>query len=246
MHALSRLVRRTLLLASLILPPLSIVTASAAIVHGTVTDPLGAAVAGANVALVQNGKVVTNTHTDSVGGFTLSCGTGGRFLVIAAAPSFRQVITQTFYAAKLASVQQDVVLEADTVRQSIVVTATGLPVPQAQTSSSVSVLHAADMNNRFTLIDPLRQITGVTVVSNGQNGSVTSTFVRGGNSDANKILIDGVTAENIGGQFDWANVSTTGVDTVEAFRGPNSALYGSDAAAGLFSITTPRGTTPTP
>ena len=83
-------------------------------------------------------------------------------------------------------------------------------------------------------------------MSQGQNGSATSTFVRGGNSDANKILIDGVTAENIGGQFDWANVSTTGVDTVEAFRGPNSALYGSDAAAGLFSITTPRGTTPTP
>ncbi len=246
MHVFSRPLRRTFLFASLALPLFYAATAPAAIVHGTVTDPLGAAVVGANVALVQNGKVVTNTHTDSAGGFTLSCGTGGRFLVIAAAPSFRQVTTQTFYAAKLASVQQDVVLEADTVRQSIVVTATGLPVPQAQTSSSVSVLHAADLNNRFTLIDPLRQITGVTVVSNGQNGSVTSTFVRGGNSDANKILIDGVTAEDIGGQFDWANVSSTGVDTVEAFRGPNSALYGSDAAAGLFSITTPRGTTPTP
>ena len=131
MRVIFRLRSRAFFLASLIFPVLSVATASAAIVHGTVTDPLGAAVVGANVALVQNGKVVTNTHTDTVGGFTLSCGTGGRFLVIAAAPSFRQVRTQTFYAAKLASVQQDVVLEADTVRQSIVVTATGLPVPQA-------------------------------------------------------------------------------------------------------------------
>ena len=52
--------------------------------------------------------------------------------------------------------------------------------------------------------------------------------------------------EDIGGVFDLGAVSTTGIDSVEVFRGPNSVLYGSDAAAGLFSITTPRGTTPTP
>lgn len=246
MPVLPRPLRRALLFAFLLTLQLPITTAHAAIVHGTVTDPLGAPVVGATVALVQDGKVVTNSLTDSYGGFTMSVGVGGRFFVLASGPSFRQVNTQSFYAGKLDSVQQDVVLEADTVRQNIVVTATGIPAPQAQTSSSVSVLHAADLENRFSLVDPLRQITGVAVVSNGQYGSVTSTFVRGGNSDANKVLIDGVTAENIGGQFDWANVSTTGIDTVEAFRGPNSVLYGSDAAAGLFSITTPRGSTPTP
>ncbi len=252
MHLLSRPLRhflffaRTFLCASLILPLISAVTASAAIVHGTVTDPLGAAVAGAAVALVLDGKVITNTHTDAAGGFTMSCGSGGRFFVIAAAPSFRQVVTQGFYAGKLDSVQQDVVLEADTVRQSIVVTASGLPMPQAQTGASVDVLHASDLENRFTLIDPLRQIPGLNIVSYGQYGSATSIFVRGGNSDANKVLFDGVPGEDIGGIFDLGAVSTTGIDSVEVFRGPNSVLYGSDAAAGLFSITTPRGTTPTP
>jgi iron complex outermembrane receptor protein/vitamin B12 transporter len=232
--------------ACLLFLPLSTGLCHAAIVRGTVTDPLGAAVPGATVALVLDGKVVTNTHTDAAGGFTLSCGSGGRFYVLAAGPSFRQVTTQSFYAGKLDSVQQDVVLEPATVRQSIVVTATGLPTPQAQTSSSVDVLHASDLENRFTLLDPLRQITGVNVVGYGQHGSATSVFVRGGNSDANKILIDGVPAEDIGGVFDWGGVSTTGIDSVEAFRGPNSVLYGSDAAAGVFSITTPRGSTPTP
>jgi iron complex outermembrane receptor protein/vitamin B12 transporter len=220
--------------------------AYAAIVHGTVTDPLGAAVAGATVALVQNGKVVTNTHTDAAGGFTLSCGTGGRFYVLASGISFRQVATQSFYAGKLDSVERDVVLEAGTVRQSIVVTATGLATTQAQTASSVDVLHASDLENRLTLIDPLRQVPGVNVVTYGQYGSASSIFVRGGNSDANKVLIDGVSAEDIGGRFDLGNVSTTGIDSVEAFRGPNSVLYGSDAAGGLFSITTPRGSTATP
>ncbi len=237
-------VRRSMLSICSLLTAL--LPAHAAIVHGTVTDPLGAAVPGATVALVQNGKVVTNTHSDAAGGYTLSCGTGGRFIVLAGAPSFRQVSTGSFYTAKLDSIEQNVVLEADTVRQNIVVSATGLPTPQAQTSSSVSVLQAADLENRFTLTDSLREVPGVTVVSNGQNGSVTSVFVRGGNSDANKVLIDGVSAEDIGGVFDLADVSTTGIASVEAFRGPNSVLYGSDAAAGVFSITTPRGTTPTP
>ncbi len=238
--------RRSLLLACFILSQLFPASAHAAIVHGTVTDPLGAAVSGATVALLQNGKVIATTRSDAAGGFTLSTGDPGRFYVIAGAPTFRQVLTQSFYAGKLDSVQQDVVLEADTVRQNIVVTASGLPAPQAQTGASVDVLHAADMANRFTLIDPLRQIPGLDVVSYGQYGSATSVFVRGGNSDANKILIDGVPAEDIGGQFDWGSVSTTGIDSVEVFRGPNSVLYGSDAAAGLFSITTPKGSTPTP
>ena len=75
MHVFSRPLRRTFY--SPVSPPISThATAPAAIVHGTVTDPLGAAVVGANVALVQNGKVVTNTHTDSAGGFTSSCGHG--------------------------------------------------------------------------------------------------------------------------------------------------------------------------
>ncbi|AXC14880.1 TonB-dependent receptor, putative [Acidisarcina polymorpha] len=220
--------------------------AAAAIVHGTVTDPLGAAVAGAAVALVQNGKVVTNTHTDIAGGFTLSCGSGGRFYVLAGGRSFRQVTSTGFYAGRLDSVEQNVVLEPDPVRQNVVVTATGLSTPQAQTSSAVTVLQAGDLENRFTLIDALRQVAGLNVVSNGQNGSVTSIFSRGGNSDANKVLIDGAPAEDIGGRFDLGNVSTTGIASVEAFRGPDSVLYGSDAEAGVLSITTPSGSTPTP
>src|ERR1700753_1306676 len=84
-------------------------TAHGAIVHGTVTDPLGAPVAGATVALVQGGKVVTNSLTDAYGGFTMSVGVGGRFIVLASGPSFRQVSTQSFYAGKLDSVQKNVV-----------------------------------------------------------------------------------------------------------------------------------------
>ena len=82
--------------------------------------------------------------------------------------------------------------------------------------------------------------------SKGQLGSATSLFVRGGNSDANKVTFDGVTAEDIGGRFDYGNVSTGGITSMEVYRGPNSAIYGSDAAAGVVDFASPRGTTSTP
>ncbi len=50
----------------------------------------------------------------------------------------------------------------------------------------------------------------------------------------------------------WAAVSTsdrlttTGLEKAEVYRGPNSSLYGADAASGVVSLTTPRGTTSFP
>jgi iron complex outermembrane receptor protein/vitamin B12 transporter len=41
-------------------------------------------------------------------------------------------------------------------------------------------------------------------------------------------------------------VAATGIDQIEVLRGPNSALYGSDALAGVVSMNTPRGTAPLP
>src|SRR6202044_1658942 len=69
-----------------------------------------------------------------------------------------------------------------------------------------------------------------------------SLFVRGGNSTANKVLIDGIPAEDVGGVFDYGTVSSTGVAGFELYRGPNSALYGTDAGAAVISLNTPRGT----
>ena len=70
--------------------------------------------------------------------------------------------------------------------------------------------------------------------------------MRGGNSDANKILLDGVSAGDMGGRFDLGPLSTTGVESAEVYRGPNSSLYGANAGSGVVSFTTPHGTTSFP
>src|SRR5580704_12522300 len=218
----------------------------AVIVHGIVTDPLGAAVPNATVTLVENGQSVANANTAPDGSFQVSTSDSGRFYVLVSRETFRQLATESFYAVSLESVERNVVLEPEWVRQQIVVTPSGTSVPQAQVSASVDVLREPDFQNQADLVDPLRQIPGVTVVQQGQLGSITSLFVRGGNSAANKIVFDGVPAEDIGGGFDFGTVASSGVASVEANRGPNSVLFGSDAAAGVVSFTTPRGSTPFP
>jgi vitamin B12 transporter len=117
-----------------------------------------------------------------------------------------------------------------------------------QTSSAVTLLAERDLSMPAGVVDALRQSPGVEVVQTGQAGGATSLFVRGGNSDANKVLIDGITAEDVGGRFDFGTVSSTAIGAVgssstaiEMYRGPDSVLYGSDAAASVVAFSTPRG-----
>jgi vitamin B12 transporter len=55
-----------------------------------------------------------------------------------------------------------------------------------------------------------------------------------------------VPAEDVGGIFDYGTVSSTGIGSIEIYRGPNSALVGSDSQASVVAIATPRGSSLTP
>ncbi|MFZ0632796.1 MAG: TonB-dependent receptor plug domain-containing protein [Acidobacteriaceae bacterium] len=215
-------------------------------VHGTVTDPLGYPIANAVVGLVHDGKVLIDGRTAPDGTYTLVSGTSGRFYVLATGHSFRQLATESFYAGQLDNVTQNIVLEPEWVRQSVVVTATGQPQPQAQVSASVTGLSSTQFENNELLVDPLREVPGVNVVQTGERGGETSLFIRGGSSTANRVVLDGVPIEDVGGRYDFGTLATTGLANVEVYRGPNSVLYGSDAAAGVVALTTPQGSTSFP
>ncbi len=76
---------------------------------------------------------------------------------------------------------------------------------------------------------------GTFVVQAGQLGSQTSLFIRGGDSDDNKVLLDGVDAGDLGNQFDFGSLSTTAIESAEVYRGPDSNLFGAGAEAGVVS-----------
>jgi iron complex outermembrane receptor protein/vitamin B12 transporter len=192
---------------------------------------------------MSNGKVVTTGASTADGSFQISTGIEGRFFLMVSARSFRQLETPGFYAGKLDNIERNIVLEPEWVRESIVVTATGTPTPQPQTSSATSVLGPMDLALRDDTVSALRLMPGTFVAQDGQMGAQTSLFIRGGDSDSNKILFDGVSVGDLGGQFDFGPLSTTAVERAEVYRGPDSSLYGADAQSGVVSLTTPHGTT---
>jgi len=78
-------------------------------------------------------------------------------------------------------------------------------------------------------LEDLRFVPGAQIVQNSQRGGTASLFIRGGESNFNKVMVDGIPVNQIGGAFDFAQLSNNGVSSVEVLRGANSVLYGSDA-----------------
>ena len=125
----------------------------------------------------------------------------------------------------------------------VVVTATRAPLPGGAVPASVTVLQGAALRARgiTTLADALRLVPGVAVVQAGSAGAQTSLFVRGGQSDYTRVLIDGIPVNDPGGALDLAFLTTDDVERIEVVRGPASVVYGSDAVTGVIQIFTRRG-----
>ena len=124
----------------------------------------------------------------------------------------------------------------------IVVTATRVPTPRDRLSNRVTVLSGDELRAAgvATVAQALAGLAGLSVVQTGSWGANTAVYVRGGESDYLKVLVDGVPVNEPGGAYDFAQLSVQGVDRIEVVRGPASVLYGSDAVAGVVQIFTRR------
>ncbi len=128
----------------------------------------------------------------------------------------------------------------------IIVTATRLETPLDQVPASLSVVESEDIERAQVTdtLEVLRDVPGFTIVQTGSRGGTTSLFARGGNSNFNQVLIDGVKVNQAGGGFDFSDLTTDGIDRIEIVRGPQSALYGSDAITSVVQLFTRRGDGP--
>jgi len=221
---------------------------AAASLHGTIVDQLGGPVPAATVTLTRNGERVAAGTSDARGGFVFEGLTEGRYQVDVTAAGFQPQRSDPVFVGAGARASVQVALRVGTLEQHVVVTATAGEVPQSQVGASVTVLDAsllAALGNT-DLLEPLRAVPGVEVVQSGARGGLTSVFVRGGASNFNKVLIDGVPANDIGGAFDFSDLVATGVERIEVLRGSNSVRYGSDALSGVINIATRRGASRVP
>jgi vitamin B12 transporter len=125
----------------------------------------------------------------------------------------------------------------------VVVTAERAQTPLANVGVSVTSLDAARIGARqaTTLLDVLQEVPGVQVARTGGVGRQGSMFLRGGDSNYTRVLVDGFPVNEAGGQFDLGAAVPLEIGSLEIVRGAASALYGTDALAGVVNLITRRG-----
>ena len=129
----------------------------------------------------------------------------------------------------------------------LLVTGTYAPLPVSRLTSSVTLLGFDEIQalNKRTVADVLKTIPGISVEEQGGPGGLTAVYIRGGEANFTLVLIDGVAMNDPtntrGGGFDFSNLNLAGVERIEVIRGPQSAMHGSDALAGVINIITRRG-----
>ena len=186
--------------------------------------------------------------SDSAGEFIFQGAAEGRYQVRVEAGGFETRTTAPIFVAGSGRTSIDVVMAVGPLLQAVVVTAAATELPASRTGAPITVIDTGILEalNKPDVLEALRMVPGAQIVQTGQRGGATSLFVRGGNSNFNKVLIDGIAANDIGGGFDFAQMTTAGVERVEVLRQSNSVMYGSDALSGVVNIITQRGRTRLP
>ena len=194
-------------------------TAFAADVTVKVVDPQSAAVAGAEVSLLcgaENKIVVANQTTFADGTATVPAKQNDNCQIRVLAPGFAEEL-----AAVPAEPQLKIALHLAISSQTVVVTATGTPVPGSEAGVDVDVLTGLQLitTQPTAAADAVRFLPGAIVNAAGQRGGLTSLFVRGGESRYNKVIVDGVTINEPGGTFDFGTLPLDQADRMEFVRG---------------------------
>ncbi|MBA3657827.1 MAG: TonB-dependent receptor [Gemmatimonadaceae bacterium] len=125
----------------------------------------------------------------------------------------------------------------------VVVSATKAPSDKARLGVPVTIITGAELRAKgiTRVVDALREAPGIAIVQNGSAGSISSIFLRGGESRYTKVLLDGVTLNAPGGYIDLSHLTTDNIERIEIVRGPSSVVHGADAVAGVIQIFTKAG-----
>jgi vitamin B12 transporter len=223
-----------------------VVAASAAELKIKVIDPQSAAVSGAKVLLFED-RTASHPAVEltSAEGFAVFRGVAtGPHQLRVLAPGFAVETTAISAGADSVTIQLRLAPSSETV----VVSATRTPVSAEDAGADVATLNHQQLQvmNPVAADDAIRFLPGAVVNTSGQRGGLSSLFVRGGNSNYNKVIVDGVSVTEPGGTIDFGTLSLAEADRLEFLRGAQSTLYGSDAMTSVVQVWTRTGSSPTP
>jgi len=207
--------------------------------RGTVIDPSGAAVTGARVEVSSTG-FSRIAYTDGAGAFFIEDAPAGTYSLHVTAAGF----TAHTFSIDVPSDLLNLTLSVASRVEDVIVTTTIVETPLSMLGVSATVIQHEGIVRQQSppIYELLRDIPGLAVANTSRRGGTTSVYTRGGGKNANLVLLDGVPANDPGGDYNFAHLMPTNVDRIEVVRGPQSATYGSNAAASVIQVFSRQGT----
>lgn len=150
--------------------------------------------------------------------------------------------------ASLGAADHAAAQSADTFRrlEEVVVTATRTATPISQIGSSISVIDSAELQRQqaIRVFEVMDQVPGVSIANS--ESVAPRVHIRGAPFEHTLVLIDGVrmTMPSFRRSEIINTITPDNIERVEVLRGPQSTLYGGDAAAGVINLITKRGEGP--
>jgi vitamin B12 transporter len=208
-----------------------------------VTDPESLPVQGARVSVSSNDRVVAIGTTGASGDFTTNV-PRGTFSIEVLAPNFAPQTVESAASEQVLNIQLRVAAKSETVQ----VTSDRAPIDAAESGTVPTTLDALQLENMqpTAFAEAVRFLPGAVVNNQGRRGGLAALFVRGGESRYTKVIVDGVTLNDVGGTFDFGVLPVQEFDRIEFVRGAESALYGTDAMTGTLQTFSRTGSTRVP
>ncbi len=124
----------------------------------------------------------------------------------------------------------------------VVVSTSKFNLPKEKTGKVIVKITSEDLEKRSgqSLANVLNTVAGIEVNGNlGRTGKNLDLSIRGGRSQQNLIMIDGIPVTDASGislQYDLRLIPIEQVESIEILKGASSTLYGSGAANGVVNI----------
>jgi vitamin B12 transporter len=126
--------------------------------------------------------------------------------------------------------------------QAIVVTASRAPVAAEDSAASVTIFgeDALDDLSLPALPDLLRLSPGLSVATTGPRGTQTQVRIRGAEANHTLVFLDGIRFNDpaAGNEARFELLTSDSLSRLEIVRGPQSALWGSEALGGVIAAET--------
>jgi vitamin B12 transporter len=234
--------RCKLLLAILLLAP----QARAVIVRGHVTSQLGVPVPGARVQLIRGQRTVGSAVAGLDGAYEIRTDLGGRFVLLIApsivAAGYAPQVGNSFYGGRADLLTIDIALNPAGITPQRSTQQSLVSTPRAQLATPTAQVAADQLLTEPNTLDELRSVPNALLVQLGELGTPATLYLRGAPPATLLTMVNGVTANPLGGAFDVSRISSTdlsaisAVPTVELTPTPNP-LHFENASGGVLAFT---------